>query len=88
MVLWKAEGHRNVSFTHSLILYPFFPRHIETAPSPTHMRMHALMNVPSSHPPPFHFPSRLSPSEYSTYIMLFGQIPLTYVLQEMTDFDL
>lgn len=34
------------------------------------------------------FPSSLSPSEYSAYIMLFGQIPWTNVIQEMTDFEI
>lgn len=95
MGLCKAEGHRNVSLTYTQYRSLFHSRslplfsHTHTL---SHMRMHTLLNVSSSLSPLSQyslFPSPyLSSSEYSTYIILFGQSPWADMIQEVTDLGL
>lgn len=99
MGLCEAEGHRNVSYIHTITIsrsLPLFLPHIPSF-SVSHMKMHTLLNVSSSLSLLSRFPSRFSPSlcvsllssEYSTYIILFGQTPWADdLIQEVTDFGL
>lgn len=100
MGLCEAEGHRNVSYIHTIpisrSLLVFLP-HVHSS-SVSHMKMHTLLSVsPSSVSPLSLSPTMLSPSlcvslpstEYSTYIILFGQTPWADdLIQEVTDFGL